>query len=61
MIVSARFRDQVEEIQGEVGDLPVGIRVAGLLPKRTYMESRGEHVDVWVDDWPEWICGCATR
>jgi hypothetical protein len=60
VIVSARFRDDIEEIRDEVDHLPVGVRATGLLPKRAYMESKGEHVDVWVDDWPEWICGCAS-
>ncbi len=59
VIVTARPKDQIEDIVAAVPwNMP--IYATGLTPKRAYMEEQGLQVDVWIDDWPEWICGCVS-
>jgi len=58
-IVSAREPVQMHDIQDAVPP-NTKIYATGLIPKRAYMERQGIAIDVWIDDWPEWICGCAA-
>ena len=57
-IVTARLWEMAPDV---VEALPNRhIWCTALTPKRAYMEDQGIRFDVWIDDWPEWICGCAA-
>lgn len=51
-VMVVTYRDEDLPIDHE---LPIPIYYTAFHAKRNFMEEKGIHIDVWIDDWPEGI------
>lgn len=57
-LVTARPEDRMDGVAEAVAGHVDGVFATGLTGKREFMWQRDIHIDIFIDDAPEFVCGC---